>query len=112
MTARFRLLATSICHYDGIMEKTTLRIPAPLLEELRRRSRQEGRSINAVAVEALRLGLGNGVVNPDLHEILGPLIAKPATMVYSRARLDCTLGEASEQARGLWDAFEWTRGER
>ncbi|MGI8968114.1 MAG: hypothetical protein ACR2GA_03310 [Chloroflexota bacterium] len=94
------------------MNKATFRIPAPLLEELRQRSRQEGRSINAVAIEALRVGLGSDVINPDLHDILGPLIVKPATSTYTVGDVERGLAGVSDQARDLWEALEWTRGER
>ncbi len=101
-----------MCQYDGTMNKATFRIPAPLLEELRQRSRQEGRSINAVAIDALRLGLGSDVMNPDLHEVLSPLVVKPATSVYTAGDVDRGLAGVSNHARDLWEAFGWTRGER
>lgn len=103
---------TLICQYAGTMNKATFRLPGPLLEELRQRSRQEGRSINAVAIDALRLGLGSGVTNPDLHEILGPLVVKPATGVYTAGDVERALAGVSDPARDLWKPFEWTRGER
>lgn len=93
------------------MSKATFRIPDPLLEELRKRSRQEGRSINAVVVDSLRSGLGKRPVNPKLEEILGPLIAKPATRTYTIGDAERALAELPVHARDLREAFEWTREE-
>jgi len=93
------------------MGKATLRIPDHLLDELRQRSRDEGRSINAIAVDALRRGLGKGATSQELHDILGPLIAKPATRIYIRGEVQRALAGIPDRARDLWEAFEWARGE-
>ncbi len=51
-------------------------------------------------------------VNPDLHVILAPLIVQPPTSVYTVGGVERALAGVSDQARDLWEAFEWTRGER
>jgi hypothetical protein len=91
--------------------KATLRLPAPLLERLRERSRQEGRSLNETAVRAIERGLGG----PPADEgwlALGPVLEvapghryDPDTMRQRWARLE-------PAARGLPADLDWVRGER
>ena len=54
------------------MQYTVRGIPKPIDEELRRRARAEGRSLNEVAVNALADGLGvrtGRVIHRDLSDI-------------------------------------------
>src|SRR5579859_4548564 len=97
----YELLVHVKCHYDGNMAKTTLRIPDFLLEKLRERSRDEGRSLNAVAVDTLTRGLGLNTGTSGLAEILGDLVARPATKKYDRERVEELLAEIPTEARHL-----------
>jgi len=56
------------------MQYTVRGVPEPLDRAIRRRARAEGKSLNAVAVEALAEGLGlgkEGLVLRDLSDIAG-----------------------------------------
>jgi len=100
------------CHYNGTMlAKATLRLPAPLMERLRERSRQEGRSVNEMAVLAIERGLGGNPVDEGWLA-LGPILEEPPTLPYDPVefqRLRARLGPAS---RGLLEDLDWVRGER
>jgi hypothetical protein len=68
-------IATSACTaYTLCMQYTLRDIPSLLDSELRRRARDEGKSLNAVAVEALIRGAGLGSTalrQRDLSDIAG-----------------------------------------
>ncbi len=60
--------------YPVCMQYTVRGIPAAVDEEIRRRARQAGKSLNEVAVDALAAGLGfgqGGFVRRDLSDIVG-----------------------------------------
>jgi hypothetical protein len=105
------LLRAEKRRYSGSM-KTTLRLPDPLLVELRERSRQEGRSLNATAVDALWRGLGVEPADRELNAILGSFIAERATTTYEPRRVEERLAQLSDNARHLGEALEWTREDR
>jgi hypothetical protein len=94
------------------MGKATFRLPDSLLEELRHRSLEEGRSLNTVAVEVLWRGLGKEPVPSSLVEMFGPLIAQPATRRYNDAEARQLLAGISEDARHLSDALDQAREDR
>jgi plasmid stability protein len=64
------------------VEQLTLRrVPRAVGARLRERARREGRSLNAVAVEALVRGAGLGtepVRSSDLDDLAGTWVADPA----------------------------------
>jgi Arc-like DNA binding domain len=97
------------CQYAVTM-KTTLRLPDEILDELRRRSREEGRSINATAVEAIRRGLGRPQVPHTAANVLGSFVARPATRELDVEALRRELADID--TRGLEEALEWTREDR
>jgi hypothetical protein len=82
--------------------KTTLRLPDALLDELRRRSQEENRSINAVAVEALWRGLGREPIPGDVSDLLGSFIARLPIAPYDGAALD----EALSRIGGDWSGLD------
>jgi hypothetical protein len=90
--------------------KTTLRLPDEVLEELRRRSREESRSINATAVDAIRRGLGRPEAPRSAADVLGSFVAQPATAQFDAAALRRDL--AGVDTHGLEEALEWARDER
>jgi len=60
--------------YNRCMQYTIRGIPAALDESIRQRAREEGKSLNEVAVEALAegLGFGHGIfTRRDLSDIVG-----------------------------------------
>lgn len=62
------------CAYNACMQYTLRDIPTALDAELRRRARRSGKSLNAVAVDALKRGAGLGeeaVRHRDLGDIVG-----------------------------------------
>ena len=62
------------------MQYTLRRIPPALDEALRERARQEGRSLNEIALGALARGMGvaeEGTRYRDLSDITGSWIADP-----------------------------------
>jgi hypothetical protein len=89
--------------------KTTLRLPDEVLEELRRRSHEEGRSINATAVDAIRRGLGRSETPHTAADVLGSFVAQSATTQFDPEALRQAL--AGIDTRGLEGALEWTREE-
>jgi hypothetical protein len=72
----------------------TLRgIPPPLDEALRRKSRQEGHSINQTAIEVLRTGLilnGDSIRHHDLDFLAGSWVEDPSfdEAIRSQDRVD------------------------
>ena len=60
--------------FDGKRQYTIKSVPAAVDSLLRKKAEQEGRSLNDVAVEALRLGVGLAEHEPvydDLDELIG-----------------------------------------
>lgn len=66
--------------YDLCMQYTLRNIPVELDRTLRRRARDEGKSLNAVALEALLAGSGGqigGLPVRDLSDIAGSWVDDP-----------------------------------
>lgn len=103
--------ARQVCHYDGTM-KTTVRLPEPLMEELRARSREDRRSINATIVDVLWRGLGSERPSQRIEDVLGDLVVKPALKKFDPQRFEQMREEFGDTGDGLVDAFEWVRGDR
>jgi hypothetical protein len=55
--------------YASCMRYTLRGIPSALDSELRRRAKDEGKSLNTVAIEALIRGLGLGETAPRLRDL-------------------------------------------
>ena len=101
------------CQYDGTMEKATFRLPESLLQELRERAAEEGRSLNATAVDVIRQGLGRPApVNPELQEVLGSMIARPAMKKFDPVTFALRAKELEGIDVDLAAALDWTRGDR
>lgn len=94
------------------MAKTTIRLPENLLEKLRERSREEGRSLNTVAVETLWRGLGLEAAPDDVVAILGDIVVRPATKTFDADALEQSLARSRREARDLPEALEWMRDDR
>jgi hypothetical protein len=94
------------------MAKTTLRLPDYLLEKLRERSREEGRSLNTVAVETLWRGLGLEMAPDDVVGILGDIVVRPATKQFDPEPFERHLAGMRREARDLTEALDWTREDR
>jgi hypothetical protein len=84
-----------------------------LLDELRAKGRAEGRSLNAVAVDVLRRGLGKPpAIHAEIQEALGSMIARPAikrfdpVVFQERARLVGPIAANPDED------LEWARGDR
>ncbi len=72
--ARGVLASQRFIAYNECMQYTVRGIPKALNEAIRRRAREEGKSLNEVAVEALADALGFGkesLVLRDLSDIVG-----------------------------------------
>lgn len=91
--------------------KATFRLPDPLMHELRERSKQEGRSLNTIAIDALWRGLGRGFVDDDLSRVLGSFVAERASATYQPEKVEGEVAQLSENARDLSEALDWTRGD-
>lgn len=66
--------------YAACMQYTLRNIPSYLDEALRARAREEGKSINEIAIETLLAGLGlagQPVKHRDLSDISGSWVADP-----------------------------------
>lgn len=94
------------------MTKTTLRLPDYLLEKLRERGREEGRSLNTVAVETLWRGLGLETAADDVVGLLGDMVVRPATRQFDSEALEQRLSGIKREARDLAEALDWTRDDR
>jgi hypothetical protein len=101
----------ALCQYAGSM-KATFRLPDALAEELRKRSEEEGRSINATAVDALWRGLGREREDDDVDRIFGTWIVKRATPTYDAEAVRRKVALLGDAARGLDEALEGTREEQ
>ena len=92
--------------------KATFRLPEALLDELRRRSEREGRSLNSTAVDVLWRGLGQEAVDDEVSRVLGSFIARPALKPYDPDALAAHATARGEEARGLLEALEWVRSDQ
>ena len=90
------------------MEKATFRLPEWELERMRKRSRQERRSLNAIVSEVIARGLGQDPAAPGQTAVaaaLGSLLVRPAMGRYRQA-------SDGPSPVSLTDALDWTRGDR
>jgi hypothetical protein len=94
-----------------MLAKATLRLPAPLLEKLRERSRQEGRSLNETAVQAIERGLV-GVASDEGWLALGSVLEEQPTRRYDADQLRRRWVRLGPGARGLPEDLDWVRGDR
>ncbi len=78
----FRALALNACTaYTQCMQYTIRNLPALLDEAIRKRAREEGKSLNTVAVEALMeaFGLrGGAALHRDVGSLAGSWVEDPA----------------------------------
>lgn len=89
------------------MEKATFRLPEWQLNRMRQKSREERRSLNAVAADVIAHGLGNaveGIERSAATRALGPLLLTPARAAYRP-------GPRTPSPVQLTDALDWRRGE-
>jgi hypothetical protein len=81
-SAKQSLLALAACNaYNTCMQYTIRNVPGTLDEALRRAAREQGKSLNDVAIEALARGAGvsgERVPQRDLHDIAGTWRKDPA----------------------------------
>ncbi len=94
-----------------MLAKATLRLPAPLLEKLREKSRQEGRSLNETAVRALERGI-RGVASDEGWLALGSVLEEPPMRTFNADELRQRWDRLGPGARGLPEDLDWVRGER
>jgi Arc-like DNA binding domain len=94
-----------------MLAKATLRLPAPLLEKLRERSREEGRSLNETAARAIERGLG-GTASDEGWLALGTVLEEPPTRPYDGDDLRRRWHRLGRGALGLPEDLDWVRGER
>lgn len=94
-----------------MMVKTTLRLPGPLMDILRERSRREGRSVNDTAVRALAAGLGNDQIDEGWRT-LGALVEAPPTARFDPSALRRQRRRLGGASSGLESDLEWVRGDR
>ena len=94
-----------------MLAKATLRLPAPLLEKLRERSRQEGRSLNETAIRAIERGLG-GVASDEGWLALGSLLEERPARRYDADQLRRRWARLGPGAHGLQEDLDWVRGDR
>jgi len=81
------------------------------MNELRERSKREGRSLNAMAIDAMWRGLGRGFVDDELSRVLGSFVAERASVTYQPEKVKEQVAQLSEDARDLSEALDWTRGD-
>jgi hypothetical protein len=94
-----------------MLAKATIRLPGPLLDRLRLKSREEGRSLNETVVHALERGLG-GVVTDEGWLALGSVLEELPTRRYDAGELRRRWDRLGPGARGLHEDLDWVRGER
>lgn len=94
-----------------MLAKATLRLPAPLLERLRERSREEGRSLNETAARAIERGLG-GTASDEGWLALGSVLEEPPARRYDGAELRRRWDRLGRGARGLHEDLDRVRGDR
>ena len=80
----------------GVVQYTLRQIPAELDAALRRKSGQEGKSMNQTAIEVLRTGLamnGDSIVHRDLDFVVGSWVEDPAfdAAIQAQDRVDSKL---------------------
>ena len=95
--------------YNGCMQYTLRNVPPEIDAALRRRARREGRSLNEMAIQALREATGTegGIAEPrrrDLSDVVGSWIAEPA--------VDEALDRPREVDPELWGATARGRSAR
>ena len=88
-----------------MLAKATLRLPAALLEKLRERSRQEGRSLNETAVHAIERGLG-GLASDEGWLELGSVLEELPTRRYDADELRRRWDRQGPGARGLHEDLD------
>jgi hypothetical protein len=93
-----------------MLAKTTLRLPEPLMERLRERSRQEGRSVNEMAVLAIERGLGGNPADEGWLA-LAPILEEPPTLPYDPDELRQMRARLGPATQGLLEDLDWVRGE-
>jgi hypothetical protein len=93
-----------------MLGKATLRLPVPLLNKLRERSRLEGRSLNETAVQAIERGLG-GSSSDDGWLALGSVLEVPPVARFDPDELRRLQADLGPSVRGLSEDLDWTRGE-
>ncbi len=89
----------------SMVARATLTLPAPLLARLRERSRQEGRSLNETAVQAIERGLG-GVAADEGWLALGSVVEAPPVRRYDAAELRKLRVGLRPAARALHEDLE------
>lgn len=81
--ARTASLAARACiAYNECMQYTLRNVPKSIDAALRRRAKQQGKSLNEVAIEALSEATGEGkepIVRRDLSDIVGTWVEDPET---------------------------------
>jgi hypothetical protein len=93
-----------------MLAKATLRLPAPLLERLRERSREEGRSLNETAARAIERGLG-GSDSDEGWLALGSVLEEVPTRRYDGDGLRRRWNRLGRSGHGLHEDLDWVRGE-
>lgn len=83
------LASTAYYAYNNCMQYTIRKVPRPLDDVLRRRAREQGKSLNQVAIEALTRGAGLSGAHRqrDLGDIAGTW-RKDAAFDRARAEQD------------------------
>ena len=94
-----------------MLAKATLRLPPSLLQRLRERSKEEGRSLNETAARAIERGLG-GAASDEGWSALGSVLEEPPTRRYDGDELRQRWDRLGRGARGLHEDLDWVRGER
>jgi hypothetical protein len=94
-----------------MLAKATLRLPAPLLKRLRERSREEGRSLNETAIQAIERGLG-GMSSDDGWLALGSVLEEAPERRYDADLVRQRWSRLGPGARGLHEDLDWVRGDR
>ena len=94
-----------------MLAKATLRLPAPLLDRLRERSRQEGRSLNETAVQVIERGLG-GEVTEEGWLAFGSMLEEAPLRHYDADELRGRWKRLGPGARSLREDLDWVRGDR
>lgn len=82
--------------YTACMQYTLRNIPSTLDEALRERAREEGKSLNEVAIETLLAGLGlsgEPIRRRDLRDIAGSWVSDPEVeeALQDQRRIDLDL---------------------
>jgi hypothetical protein len=94
-----------------MLAKATLRLPAPLLERLRKKSKEDGRSLNETAARAIERGLG-GTASDEGWLALGSVLEEPPTRPFDRDAMRMRWQRLGRATRGLPEDLDWVRGDR